>query len=218
MRWEDDLLRDIRFGDKRDDVDQDVLRRKDNFGISIMPTWSVPPTDFSRANGRALVAQMNSMAREPMTILEIGVDRSQEPSASSTSVFLNYKHDRCIYLGIDKNDREYLNDPEKNIHTLVADSGDYETVRAKMKEIGMESIDVFLIDGWHSINQVLTDWEYSDILSEDGMVVFHDTRCHPGPHLFVKSLDQNKWRVIHDACKEEPADWGIGFAWKRKLL
>jgi hypothetical protein len=216
MRWEKDLVRDIRVGGNLDDIDIDVLRKPNSaFDISVMPTWSVPRSDFSKANGLALTAHLAAMTREPMSILEIGVHRNQVDEESSTSIFFQNKNDDCVYLGVDKNDRSYLDDEEKNIHTVQCLSQEFDTVRSKMAEIGMETIDVLLIDGWHSINQLLYDWEYSDILSEDGMVVFHDTRLHPGPNLFVNALDTNIWHVVPDACADQPSDWGIGFAWRR---
>lgn len=216
MRWEQDLVRDIRVGGKLDDVDADVLRDPNPaFNIEVKPEWGVPETDFSKANGLALTAHLAAMSREPMSILEIGVHRNQIGDESSTSIFFKNKSDDCLYLGVDMDNRKSLNNPEKNIHTVQCRSEDYDTVRSKMAEIGMETIDVLFIDGWHSVNQLLYDWEYSDILSEDGMVVFHDTRLHPGPNLFVNALDTNIWRVVPDACADQPSDWGLGFAWRK---
>ena len=77
-----------------------------------------------------------------------------------------------------------------------------------------QHFDIIFIDGLHSIHQVLKDWEYTNLLSDTGIVGLHDTSHHIGPFLFIRNLDKNKWDVIENAC---PQDYGIGFATKKKI-
>ena len=86
----------------------------------------------------------------------------------------------------------------------------YNYVSPKTK--GVIKIDFLFIDGWHTINQVKRDWEFTKFLSANGIVGFHDTSCHPGPKRFLEALDTEKWNVIPNTC---PADWGIGFVWAK---
>ncbi len=101
---------------------------------------------------------------------------------------------------------------EKNIHTIINDSSDYLINVERLKSIGVEQIDILIIDGDHSINQVKRDWEYTRLLSPHGFVAFHDTSCHTGPKNFLPAINRTKWNVIDNSC---PNDWGIGFAWKK---
>jgi len=81
-----------------------------------------------------------------------------------------------------------------------------------IKSIGIKEFGFIFIDGWHSINQCLDDWEYTNILQSDGVVGFHDTSCHPGPAAFVKALNKDMWEVEENLT---PEDYGIGFAWQK---
>ena len=78
--------------------------------------------------------------------------------------------------------------------------------------MGVEKFDFIFIDGDHSVNQVLRDWEYSNLLNDGGIVGFHDTSHHTGPYLFIKNLNTDIWDVVENAC---PQDYGIGFATKK---
>ena len=64
-----------------------------------------------------------------------------------------------------------------------------------LMEHGEDSFDFIFIDGWHSINQVLDDWKFTEFLAEGGIVGFHDTNTHPGPMLFVDNLNPDKYIV-----------------------
>ena len=83
---------------------------------------------------------------------------------------------------------------------------------AKIKEFGVTNFGFIFIDGWHSINAVLTEWDYTQLLAQDGIVGWHDTTQHPGPHYFVKALNRDKWHVEENVC---PTNHGIGFAWRK---
>jgi hypothetical protein len=201
MIWEQDLVRDIRTGHRAyDDADGGLPHPRGYDG-------RVEFSDCNRANLETYFGKVRDNCR---AILEIGVCRNG--SASSTHVFLNNKLLETVYVGIDLDDKSFLNDPAKNIHTIQNTSSDIEGNMAKIKALGVEQFDFIFIDGWHSINQVLIDWEYTQWLGPTGIVGFHDVSCHPGPNQFVKAMNIDKWTVIINTC---PDDWGIGFAWKR---
>ena len=202
MRWENDLITDIRTGDPvADDNDHalDVLRK---YFI---------PIEVTEANRAAVTEYFLKVRDNCQAVLEIGICRNDKDSI--THCFLNNKKDETIYVGIDLDDKSFLDNPEKNIYTIKNTSSDVDANIEKIKSFGVKQFDFIFIDGWHSINQVLIDWEYTKLLGNDGIVGFHDVNEHPGPHLFIRALDTEKWNVVDDAC---PDDWGVGFAWKKK--
>jgi predicted O-methyltransferase YrrM len=144
-------------------------------------------------------------------ILEIGVNRINN-GATTTGVILDNKHPDTIYVGIDLDDKSFLNDASKNIHTIRANSFSVEDNIAKIKELGVTEFGFIFIDGWHSINAVITEWEYTALLSPYGIVGFHDTTQHPGPYYFVKALNKDIWNVEENVCLQ---DHGVGFAWPK---
>ena len=143
-------------------------------------------------------------------IVEIGVSRNG--SGSFTQALLNNKPDEIIYLGVDLDDKTYLNDPTKKIFTIQENSFNREKVRDYMKEIGLDKISILLIDGSHSINAVINDWQYTEFLSDDGIVIFHDTNYHPGPLVLLKYIDPTIYRV--EKYFEGQDDYGVAIAYK----
>jgi cephalosporin hydroxylase len=148
-----------------------------------------------------------------LVIVEIGVNRNPY-TMTSTSVFLDNKRDTDIYIGIDINNKSNLNSLEKNIYTICSPSENIDFIFEQMKQIGINEIDILMIDGLHSINQVYIEWEnYTKILASNGMVVMHDTNSHPGPYFLVKSIDTK----LYDVYKylSDVVDWGISVAIKK---
>lgn len=203
MRWEKDLVKDIRYHEAFDDEDGNQggrIQRDVSYGGS----W----VEFTECNRRHLTEQFMSIRDKCRSVVEIGVCRNGDQS--STWCFLNNKRDDTIYVGIDLDDKSFLNNTDKRIHTIRDDSSKTDENILRLKEFGIDEIDFLFIDGLHSINQVYKDWEYTKILSPNGIVGFHDTSEHPGPNLFIRALNTDKWNVIINCC---PEDWGIGFAW-----
>lgn len=139
-------------------------------------------------------------------ILEIGMSRNPQ---SSTDTILTRKSSEATYLGVDIRQelRSYEN-KDNNVFVHIGDSRDQSTIRARMKELGMDSIDLLFIDGDHSIDYMLNDWGYADLLSEKGVVIAHDTNYHPGPREVFRAIDRSLFNV-DTFCK---SDWGIGVA------
>jgi predicted O-methyltransferase YrrM len=204
MKWEQDLVGDIRTYTEFDNDDGNDSRRI----VRDHPS-GYPHDEFSTCNKAALMEHFLKIKDEARAILEIGVCRNG--SESSTYCFLNNKLDETAYVGIDLDNKSFLNNEEKRIYTIQGNSSNVDQNIEIMKSHDITELDFILIDGWHSINQVLIDWEYTKILSPGGIVAFHDISEHPGPHLFIRNLNKDVWNV--DLCCL--SDWGIGFAWRK---
>jgi len=169
------------------------------------------PADVSD-NDFDLVQEV-SKKRMTHAIVEIGISREGK-NKSFTSAMLGVKPDSIKYLGIDMDDSSYLNNPDKNIYTLQENSFNQESVRAHLKQLGIEKISILFIDGWHSVNACINDWRYADLLSDDGIVIFHDTNWHPGPRVFVECIDEKLFKVERYFTDED--DFGVGIAYRIK--
>jgi len=200
MKWQEDLTKDIRLSKDKLNNREIMYEHPYNTGEQQI--------EFTEDNKLALLEYFLQVKDTCKAILEIGVCRNSQDS--STYIFLNNKNDSTIYMGIDLDDKSFLNNTEKNIHTIKSSSFDIEKNIESFKAAGIEQFDFIFIDGWHSINAVLIDWEYTKLLSPNGIVGFHDTSCHSGPHDFIRALNTEKWHVVPNLC---PNDWGIGFAW-----
>lgn len=152
----------------------------------------IGPIEISEAEHKVL-KNIISMYTNPITIMEIGVFRNGKNSFTET--ILNTKLNDSIYLGIDLDDKSVLNNDIKHIYTLRVNSFDQNTVRNKLKELNINTLNILLIDGDHSIEGCVNDWKYVDMLSNDGTVIIHDTSSHVGPREFVKFIDKNIFDV-----------------------
>jgi len=193
MQWENDLVMDIRQHSELDDQDVPFQGRYHHI-------------EFTDANKKMLKNSFLQVRDKCKAVLEIGVHRNNQDS--STHIFLQNKNPETKYIGVDIVDKSFLDNAEENVYTIKEDSSNYDQILSYLESVGVYEIDYLFIDGWHSINQVLRDWEFTRILSKDGIVGFHDTTRHPGPKFFIENLDKDKWDV--SICCQE--DNGIGFA------
>ena len=131
MKWQEDLIRDIRFGDSRDDYDSPV------FG-----TYAGP--EFSECNRECLIESFSEIRDQCGVIVEIGVHRNGEQS--STECFLRNKNKDTLYLGVDIEDKSFLDNHGKNIHTIQSNSSNYDEIISYLSERGCDSIDYLFID------------------------------------------------------------------------
>jgi len=148
-------------------------------------------------------------------ILEIGVwgDPHHEDNAGRSTEFLrDMKNKDTIYLGIDNQDRSHVHDPENNMNFLQCDSTDKDAVNKEIKNLGIDEFDFIFIDGFHSINMVLWEWEHYVVryLSKQGIAAFHDTNSHPGPYALFEVIDPTIF-VAEKYCLGN--DYGIGAIW-----
>lgn len=144
-------------------------------------------------------------------IFEIGVSRNGE--GSFTRALLSNKPDNVPYLGIDIEDKSFLNDESKKIFTIKENSFNQSVIRNYAKEVGIEKISILFIDGWHSVNAVINDFKYSDLLSDNGIIIFHDTNFHPGPTIVVEAIDKTKYKV-QKFFEDDTDDYGVTIAYK----
>lgn len=215
MKWKQDLKYDIRTNTPWDDKDGDVrIMRGENNPFSLLGGWQ----ETSELSREVLKDRFTKVLNNCSAILEIGISRNGDKSF--TQIFLKNKKRETCYIGIDIDDKSYLVNQENNVYTIRNSSSNVMENKKWILEIfekcnlKRKKFDFIFIDGWHSINQMLLDWEYTDLLSENGIVGFHDTAYHPGPKEFVKALNTDIWFVEKNAI-HNPADWGIGFAWKK---
>lgn len=197
MKWEEDLIRDIRTHTSYDDVD------------GVGNPYGGARGEFTRENADALIEHFLKVRENCSAILEIGVCRNNQES--STHCFLRNKKPETKYIGIDVEDKSFLNNAYLNVHTIQNTSFDIGSNMQMFSNLGITKFDFIFIDGWHSINAVMTEWEYTQLLTPTGIVGFHDTNYHPGPKEFVDALNRDKWNVV----KLCPDDYGISFAWLR---
>jgi hypothetical protein len=156
---------------------------------------------------------LNHTKKDRIVIVEIGVSRNAYEN-TSVSVFLKNKRPQDVYFGIDIDDKSFLDDVTKNIHTVRCPSENMDKVLEKMSDLGIYDIDILMIDGWHSINQCYFEWEnYTQLLASGGMVFMHDTNFHPGPYFLVDSIDVNQYDVYKHLWDIQ--DWGISVAVKK---
>jgi cephalosporin hydroxylase len=193
------------------------------YGLNWIPTtephvsdkadWAVAPPmmgkpHFSEVNHLALITAFNKLKTPPKFIVEIGVDRSEQYDVSSTSTLLKLKSDDCIYVGIDIEDKSYLNNPTKNIFTLKTDSANHEVLYDFMIAHNIPSIDFMFVDGWHSTAQVLEEWKYWEWMSTHAIMAFHDTNFHTGPIVVLDAVDTTLFNVEYFG--RDLYDWGVG--------
>ncbi len=207
------LEKDIREHSPEDEIDLPTYWITETFE-PLTRTGLYLYREFSAGNQYALLHEFMKVRDEAKVIVEIGVARlSTKPyEHTSTAVLINHKKRDTVYLGIDAQDRSFVDDPDMNVHTVQCYSQDYEKVLAKMKELDIRGIDFLFIDGWHTINQVIDELFYVDLLNPGGIVGYHDINFHRGPNRIIHNLRKDKFDVrMH--CLEH-TDWGIGFATK----
>ena len=144
-------------------------------------------------------------------ILEIGVNK-YSMETSSTGVILDNKPKDCVYLGVDILDKSHLDDAENDVFTLQTNSSDHKRVIDRLKELGHRRIDLLMIDGWHSINAVVNDWQYTQWRSDNAVIIAHDTNAHTGPMLLFDAIDESLFdKKKHCVGKKNGVftDWGI---------
>ena len=172
--------------------------------------------EFSSCNQRQLFNEFTKVKDKVNTIVELGVSRIEGKGRhkyedSSTSIFLTNKNSDTKYLGIDINDKSYLEEYTDNVFTLKSPSENYENVLKKFKEIGIEKIDFLFVDGWHSINQVIDELWYLNFMESGGVIGYHDTNYHPGPSRIIKQFKPEFFDYRRHCIYE--MDWGIGFVY-----
>lgn len=170
------------------------------------------PREFSVENQRWLRHHLLEVPRA-RCIVEIGVQRNPLPD-SSTGILLQHKPAGAAYIGVDVEDKSHLDDPARRVFTVKGDSSDRGAVFALMDRLGLPEIDFLFIDGWHSVNQCVRDWRYTERLAAHGIVMLHDTNVHPGPVTLFDAIDESLFEKTKYCT--EGADWGISVVKPRR--
>jgi len=173
--------------------------------------------EFSENNKQVLKSLIDDLEQKNKlnTILEIGVNRSG--NYSSTEFILKNKLKHTKYIGIDV--QQYLIDTvyNENLNNfgLATDSSNYQIIVNYLNSLNIEKIDLFIIDGWHSVDQVVKDWKFTNLLNVGGHVLMHDTNYHPGPYCVYEAIDTEYFTKEKYFTNLE-YDWGVTTATKIK--
>lgn len=191
-----DLIKEIRTFTAKDDEDWDSDIPMKGFTV------------VSECNRENLLHFYKNLVN-CKSILEIGVN---DYEGCLSRVLIDNKSDEATYLGVDINPVPF-NDASKKQFGIQTDSANIEEIMNYANKIGITSFDLIFIDGWHSVNQVLKEWRFTEFLNTDGIIVFHDTNYHPGPKLFIDALDSSKFNITK--CCQVENDYGIAFVTKK---
>jgi len=96
MKWKTDLIKDIRTGTEFDDVDFPSAHSLGYSGLEI--------TDCNRSSMLEYFMKVRDNAK---SILEIGIGRNEDQSFAH--IFFKNKKHNTKYIGIDLEDRSWLN-------------------------------------------------------------------------------------------------------------
>ena len=172
-----------------------------------MPPFGFPQDaeEVSDCNRRLLKNALEHLGDNCQRIMEIGVSRNGD--RSFTQLLTEHKQPGAKYLGVDLEPRPGVEDPALNRWFLQCNSHDQQAVRSRLRELGMDRLDLLLIDGWHSVNTAVNDFAYADLIRVGGLVVVHDTNTHPGPVALYDAVDERVFEK-HRFCTAEN-DMGI---------
>jgi predicted O-methyltransferase YrrM len=181
-------------------------------GLSNDEDWSFFTKPCSKEVSDNDFNLVKSVTKKYMThgVMEIGISRNGY--GSFTQAILHNKPDNIKYVGVDVDDKSYLNNTNKNIFTIRESSFNQKKVREYLNNLGLEKISILFIDGWHSVNACINDWMYTDLISDDGIIIFHDTNYHPGPRVIIETIDKSKYRLERHFIDED--DYGVTIAYK----
>jgi len=169
------------------------------------------PIEVSDGNLEVVESVVEEMGADLRNMMEIGIARNGARSMSK--ILMDKKPEGSTYVGIDLDDKSYLDDESRRIFTLKAHSHDQALIRNFLVSKGVRSLDLLFIDGWHSVNTCVNDWLYTDMLSPNGVVILHDTNAHPGCVTLFDAVDERLYRKVR-YCKVD--DYGIA-VFRRKV-
>lgn len=176
------------------------------------PAWGWPyGPEVSDGNLEVVRSVVERMGDKCRAILEIGVHRNE--GRSMTNILMDRRPAGSVYVGVDIDDKSYLDDHSKKNFTIKSNSHDQKKIRSFLESIGVKEIDILMIDGWHSVNTCINDWCYTDMLSQHGCVILHDTNAHPGCISLFHSVDENLFEKTR--FHTEMHDMGISTFWHK---
>lgn len=138
------------------------------------------------------------------SILEIGIFQNIKGFSYLLSM---EKNPETIYVGLDREERRYLGQPVDNIFIIKSDSSEREFVKQELKRLGVDKLSILFIDGFHSLNMVINDLHYGELLEPGGLIFLHDTNFHPGPNLVFNAIDETVYKK--ELYFDKPDDYGL---------
>lgn len=168
------------------DLEPDIWNHRD------LPRWGfIGWEEVTDGNIDVLRRILSVLGNNCSSVMEIGVNRNGDRSMSR--VLLDERPSGSFYLGVDIEDKSYLDDYKARTHTLCCSSEEQNVVRTYLRSHGINQLDLLVIDGWHSVDVTVNDWRYTDMLSPYGWVVLHDTNAHPGSIAVFEAVDERLW-------------------------
>lgn len=171
----------------------------------------MPRSEVSDCNLAVVQQAVTELGTNLLAALEIGVNRNGERSMSR--IIMDQRPRFSYYMGIDIEDKSYLNDAAANTWTMQISSAERGAIADRLRELGIGDLDLIMIDGWHSVNMCVNDWQFTQRLSDHGVVILHDTNTHPGCVALYEAVDESLW-IKERFCLEN--DFGIATFKKRK--
>lgn len=176
------------------------------------PAWGWPSgPEISDCNLQVVSEVVSKLGQNCGTILEIGVHRNQ--GRSITNILMDNKPNTAKYIGVDIDDKSFLDNANSHIYTIKSNSHDQRKIRAFLNHHNVNKIDVLMIDGWHSVNTCINDWCYADMLSAHGCVILHDTNAHPGCIALYHAVDEKLFDKSRYCTSMD--DMGIATFWHK---
>jgi len=145
--------------------------------------------------------------KAPMNILEIGVSLYDREWTMSNRL-TGYKDYNSKYVGIDTQNREHVKNWGTNSYFYQINSREFDIVKCRLNQLlGIYSLGLLVIDGDHSLNGILADWKYVELLDKKGYILIHDSNTHPGPIALIEAIDRKIFNVEEPLKNNE--DHGI---------
>jgi len=130
--------------------------------------------------------------KEKINILELGVADGNNVS-STTKILISNKRPQDVYCGIDIIPKNAWNG--ENVNIIHSPSEYIDNNIDRLNSLNVNEIDMLVIDGWHSIEQLYKEWQYTRILSSVGVVFINSVNLYPGPYYITKSIDDTKYDI-----------------------
>jgi len=174
------------------------------FNLSAQPFYTTEQLNtelpLSERTKNILNTHLNSLLakKDKINIVEIGVSGTKYTdniTSNSTGILTSNKRQGDIYVGIDITPKSLWNDSTNNIFTIHSASEYVDANINELNNIGVSEIDLLFIDGWRSIEQLYSEWKYTKILSNVGVVLINCVNLFSGPYFLVKSIDDTKYDI-----------------------
>jgi hypothetical protein len=151
-------------------------------------------------------------------ILEIGIGHSNRAVNTSTFILAKAKWSDVFYIGIDRQKRDWMGVLRNSSMYVYEERSEnvLERWNSTHNYSERKNLDLLHIDGSHSVNGVLTDWQFTQFVKDTGIIVLHDIKCHPGPRLLVDAIDRDIYTVHKMFTEYDVNDFGMAVVYKKE--